>query len=79
MLTNGKPPSVEQPTEFLDPALAGGTKPRGKKKKRSALANALNRYHLRNVPSRLPHSGGGAINSISQAMIGPASATLLVC
>jgi hypothetical protein len=30
----------------------------GKKKKRSALANASNPHHLRNyVPSRLPHSG----------------------
>ncbi|KAI0917862.1 hypothetical protein AcV5_002693 [Taiwanofungus camphoratus] len=35
-----------------------GTKDRGKKKKRSALANASNPHHLRNyVPSRLPHSG----------------------
>ena len=37
-----------------------GTKGKGgKKKKRSALANASNPHHLRNyVPSRLPHSGG---------------------
>ena len=36
-----------------------GTKGKGgKKKKRSALANASNPHHLRNyVPSRLPHSG----------------------
>ncbi|KAF8056060.1 hypothetical protein FPV67DRAFT_1678535 [Lyophyllum atratum] len=33
----------------------------GKKKKRSALANASNPHHLRNyVPGRLPHSGSGA-------------------
>ncbi|KAJ7173465.1 hypothetical protein C8R46DRAFT_1255648 [Mycena filopes] len=40
----------------------GGVKPRGgKKKKRSALANASNPHHLRNyVPSRLPHSDGPA-------------------
>ncbi|KAF7345458.1 hypothetical protein MVEN_01563900 [Mycena venus] len=37
--------------------LNAGLKPRGKKKKRSALANASNPHHLRNyVPSRLPHS-----------------------
>lgn len=69
-ITNGKPPSVEQTAEFLDQALIGGTKPRGKKKKRSALANASNPHHLRNyVPSRLPHSGGGvgAANGTSQA------------
>ncbi|KAI0653146.1 hypothetical protein C8Q70DRAFT_648594 [Cubamyces menziesii] len=48
-----------------DPAQPGGagagTKSggkSGKKKKRSALANASNPHHLRNyVPSRLPHSG----------------------
>ena len=36
-----------------------GTPPKsGKKKKRSALANASNPHHLRNyVPSRLPHTG----------------------
>lgn len=35
-----------------------GTKGRGKKKKRSALANASNPHHLRNyVPSRVPQSG----------------------
>ncbi|EPQ56662.1 hypothetical protein GLOTRDRAFT_138329 [Gloeophyllum trabeum ATCC 11539] len=47
----------------VDSALANGVpnKPRTKKKKRSALANASNPHHLRNyVPSRLPHSGGGA-------------------
>ncbi|KAK7031693.1 hypothetical protein R3P38DRAFT_2774186 [Favolaschia claudopus] len=37
--------------------LGAPPKPRGKKKKRSALANASNPHHLRNyVPSRLPHS-----------------------
>ncbi|KAF8211104.1 hypothetical protein K438DRAFT_1569823 [Mycena galopus ATCC 62051] len=43
----------------VDALLGLGTaqKPRGKKKKRSALANASNPHHLRNyVPSRLPHS-----------------------
>ncbi|KAJ7623773.1 hypothetical protein FB45DRAFT_1061644 [Roridomyces roridus] len=47
-------------TENSDPAALMGIKqPRGgKKKKRSALANASNPHHLRNyVPSRLPHSG----------------------
>jgi hypothetical protein len=40
--------------------LGGGKAKTGKKKKRSALANASNPHHLRNyVPSRLPHSGGG--------------------
>ncbi|KAJ7860370.1 hypothetical protein B0H14DRAFT_2744503 [Mycena olivaceomarginata] len=40
--------------------LLGLPKPRGKKKKRSALANASNPHHLRNyVPSRLPHSDSG--------------------
>ena len=41
-------------------AVGGGKTKTGKKKKRSALANASNPHHLRNyVPSRLPHSGGG--------------------
>ena len=41
-------------------AVGGGKVKTGKKKKRSALANASNPHHLRNyVPSRLPHSGGG--------------------
>ena len=40
-------------------AVGGGKAKTGKKKKRSALANASNPHHLRNyVPSRLPHSGG---------------------
>ncbi|KAF8623117.1 hypothetical protein AX17_007551 [Amanita inopinata Kibby_2008] len=39
------------------------SKSRGKKKKRSALANASNPHHLRNyVPSRLPHSGQQTLN-----------------
>ncbi|KAJ7777163.1 hypothetical protein B0H16DRAFT_1360860 [Mycena metata] len=49
------------PKSELDSDLMGvGVKPRGgKKKKRSALANASNPHHLRNyVPSRLPHSDG---------------------
>ncbi|KAJ7114117.1 hypothetical protein C8R44DRAFT_796332 [Mycena epipterygia] len=56
--------------EGVDQAALMGLKPRGKKKKRSALANASNPHHLRNyVPSRLPHSGqpsagtGGANNA----------------
>jgi len=41
-------------------AVVGGKTKSGKKKKRSALANASNPHHLRNyVPSRLPHTGGG--------------------
>jgi hypothetical protein len=40
--------------------VGGGKVKSGKKKKRSALANASNPHHLRNyVPSRLPHAGGG--------------------
>jgi hypothetical protein len=40
--------------------VGGGKVKSGKKKKRSALANASNPHHLRNyVPSRLPHTGGG--------------------
>jgi hypothetical protein len=47
----------DQSAEFLDQTLSA-LKGRGKKKKRSALANASNPHHLRNyVPSRLPHSG----------------------
>ena len=39
--------------------VGGGKAKTGKKKKRSALANASNPHHLRNyVPSRLPHTGG---------------------
>ena len=51
------------------PPPSTGTTPvkvRGKKKKRSALANASNPHHLRNyVPSRLPNHGGG-LNGASQ-------------
>lgn len=47
----------DQNTDYLEQSLVG-TKARGKKKKRSALANASNPHHLKNyVPSRLPHSG----------------------
>lgn len=59
-----------QPAAFLDQTLGGtpAPKPRGKKKKRSALANASNPHHLRNyVPSRLPHSGPGGSQSANQA------------
>ncbi|KAF8184407.1 hypothetical protein BJ912DRAFT_974741 [Pholiota molesta] len=54
------------------PGAGGGKAKNGKKKKRSALANASNPHHLRNyVPSRLPHStsgdgggqGGGGVNA----------------
>ncbi|CAL1715174.1 unnamed protein product [Somion occarium] len=42
----------------IEQNLLGSTGKTGKKKKRSALANASNPHHLRNyVPSRLPHSG----------------------
>ncbi|KAF8074627.1 hypothetical protein FPV67DRAFT_1777459 [Lyophyllum atratum] len=40
----------------------------GKKKKRSALANASNPHHLRNyVPGRLPHSGSAAAQAQQNA------------
>ncbi|KAF7317663.1 hypothetical protein MKEN_00853900 [Mycena kentingensis (nom. inval.)] len=50
--------------ENADPAALMGIKPRnGKKKKRSALANASNPHHLRNyVPSRLPNTGAANAN-----------------
>ncbi|KAF7371092.1 hypothetical protein MSAN_00744000 [Mycena sanguinolenta] len=58
--TNTSSPVKNADTDSGVDALLGlGTtpKPRGKKKKRSALANASNPHHLRNyVPSRLPHS-----------------------
>jgi hypothetical protein len=64
----------EQTAEFLDQSLTG-IKPRGKKKKRSALANASNPHHLRNyVPSRLPHSGLNTANQTNvnaQNYLGP--------
>ncbi|TRM65417.1 hypothetical protein BD626DRAFT_535849 [Schizophyllum amplum] len=51
----------DQKAEFLALPPQAGTAPgkpaKGKKKKRSALANASNPHHLRNyVPSRLPHA-----------------------
>ena len=74
-----KAPKGEQQAGVADsqvdsqpPPPSGGTTPvkvRGKKKKRSALANASNPHHLRNyVPSRLPNSGqyGGSLNGASQ-------------
>lgn len=72
-ITAGK--GDEQTAEFLDQTLSG-IKPRGgKKKKRSALANASNPHHLRNyVPSRLPHSGQTNVsqtNANAQTYIGP--------
>ncbi|THH32478.1 hypothetical protein EUX98_g1747 [Antrodiella citrinella] len=50
---------VAEPKPSLVDQTLLGTPPRtGKKKKRSALANASNPHHLRNyVPSRLPHNG----------------------
>ncbi|KAF8159853.1 hypothetical protein B0H34DRAFT_655742 [Crassisporium funariophilum] len=73
MITAGGNSGGDQTAEFLDPAgvvanvpagagtgAGGGKVKNGKKKKRSALANASNPHHLRNyVPSRLPHTGGG--------------------
>lgn len=57
----------DQNAEFLDHGLVPGKVRTGKKKKRSALANASNPHHLRNyVPSRLPHSGGGGTNPSNQ-------------
>lgn len=61
--TDQTPDLVE--TQIVPPATGLGTEAggkvktkTGKKKKRSALANASNPHHLRNyVPSRLPHSG----------------------
>jgi hypothetical protein len=54
---------------------APGAKRGGKKKKRSALANASNPHHLRNyVPSRLPNStqtNGTQVNVNSQGYLGP--------
>jgi hypothetical protein len=71
--TNGIKGGV-QGADTLDPTLLG-IKPRGKKKKRSALANAGNPHHLKNyVPSRLPHSGqtnSGQTNANSQNYLGP--------
>ncbi|PIL25180.1 hypothetical protein GSI_13069 [Ganoderma sinense ZZ0214-1] len=54
--TTGKGPD---PKNALEQSLLGNKGSKGgKKKKRSALANASNPHHLRNyVPSRLPHSG----------------------
>lgn len=49
---------VETKMGSLEQSLLGTPPKSGKKKKRSALANASNPHHLRNyVPSRLPHTG----------------------
>ncbi|KAH8104070.1 hypothetical protein BXZ70DRAFT_681272 [Cristinia sonorae] len=49
---------TEQKAALADQTLLGTPPRTGKKKKRSALANASNPHHLRNyVPSRLPHTG----------------------
>ncbi|KAJ7147623.1 hypothetical protein C8R43DRAFT_1010167 [Mycena crocata] len=67
MTTSSTAPPPKGESDGFDQAALMGLKPRGKKKKRSALANASNPHHLRNyVPSRLPHSGqpgGGAANA----------------
>jgi hypothetical protein len=48
-----QPPEVSQTSSTPTPK-------KGKKKKRSTMANASNPHHLRNyVPSRLPHAAGG--------------------
>ncbi|THH00633.1 hypothetical protein EW026_g1924 [Hermanssonia centrifuga] len=54
-------------------SLLGAPPPKGKKKKRSALANASNPHHLRNyVPSRLPHSGQANATSLNaQNLLSP--------
>ncbi|KAJ3984088.1 hypothetical protein F5890DRAFT_1594841 [Lentinula detonsa] len=61
----------DQTTDHLEPTGNGQSSRSGKKKKRSALANASNPHHLRNyVPSRLPHSTGGCppnVNGTNQA------------
>ncbi|CCM02582.1 uncharacterized protein FIBRA_04685 [Fibroporia radiculosa] len=52
------PRSSDPKAGTLEQSLLGSKDRGGKKKKRSALANASNPHHLRNyVPSRLPHSG----------------------
>ncbi|KAH9933387.1 uncharacterized protein B0H18DRAFT_983421 [Fomitopsis serialis] len=69
----------------LEQSLLGGQTGSGKKKKRSALANASNPHHLRNyVPSRLPNSAqvnmaqnaANAQNLLSPLPIGFLSAEL---
>lgn len=71
-------PSAKPPPPAVDPLGLDlqvlGLK-RGKKKKRSALANASNPHHLRNyVPSRLPNSGPTnttQVNVNAQNHLGP--------
>ncbi|KAJ7498047.1 hypothetical protein B0H11DRAFT_830790 [Mycena galericulata] len=80
--SSSTPPLAKGEQDGADPAALMGLKPRGKKKKRSALANASNPHHLRNyVPSRLPHSGqpgagggtanGAQANANAQSYFGP--------
>ncbi|KAF8655041.1 hypothetical protein AX16_003277 [Volvariella volvacea WC 439] len=58
-------PSSEAANHTLSPSNAKSS--RGKKKKRSALANASNPHHLRNyVPSRLPNSGSSGYYQYQQ-------------
>ncbi|KAJ7483308.1 hypothetical protein FB451DRAFT_1169914 [Mycena latifolia] len=64
--TNSVPPKSELDEGLLGPTPTANGKPaRGKKKKRSALANASNPHHLRNyVPSRLPGPHAGTPGSL---------------
>lgn len=55
---NGRGVAESKPASVEQSLLGSASAKTGKKKKRSALANASNPHHLRNyVPSRLPHSG----------------------
>lgn len=61
-------------TANLEQSLLGGKTGNGKKKKRSALANASNPHHLRNyIPTRLPNSGqvNAAVNTQNQNLLSP--------
>jgi hypothetical protein len=61
----------DQAPDSSDPS-PSGAKPRGKKKKRSALANASNPHHLRNyVPSRLLNPGQQPNLAQSQNHVSP--------
>lgn len=57
------------------PGVSKSTKTSGKKKKRSALANASNPHHLRNyVPSRIPNQGllsAAQLGANAQNMLSP--------
>ncbi|KAI9067972.1 hypothetical protein FKP32DRAFT_1600863 [Trametes sanguinea] len=68
--SSGKGAAGDQKGSAVDSAaVPGGTAKGkgGKKKKRSALANASNPHHLRNyVPSRLPHTGPPSAQQAAQ-------------